>query len=340
MRAASTERPTNVIRHLIFGLNPLIEHLEENDVDVGALLDQAKIPRRELKNPRYQLTSSQELCFTEAALSALERPDLGLDLGQQYHVSSYGMLGLAALTSENLYDAFALVFKYIQMTWSYMNISLETSDDTAMLIISKAHDLGNCYHYMMERDLVAAMLFASEIRGETLPLRQVNFSHACPDYNNRYAEVFGCDVHFDCDRNMVEFDPDFLRRPLPQAAEETSKIYEQQCQLICDYLEVEGSFTEKVRFQLIRSPQLICNLDILAERMFTTPRSVQRKLASEGTTFKALVEEIRRNIALEYLHQGNMLIEDIAERLGYSDAASFSHAFKRWTGKSPSATRQ
>jgi AraC-like DNA-binding protein len=339
MLIETAERPASVVRHLIFGLNPLVQMLEERNLDIAPLLEVAKIPASQLKNPRYQLTSAQELRFTESAIDALNIPELGLEMGLRYHLSSYGMLGLTAMTRENLAEAFRVFFKYIQMTWTYMHFTLEADGKDALLRMEKRHDLGNCYHYMIERDMAAWFVLANEILGKPLPLRSVKFAHSPPKYASKYAELFNCDVEFDNETNSLTFDAQYLDTPLTQAAIETSIVYEQQCELISDYLEVEGSFTEKVRFHLIRAPQLNCNQEILAERMFTTRRSIQRKLAAEGTTFKALVEEIRRNLALEYLHRGDMLIEDIAERLGYSDAASFSHAFKRWTGTPPSATR-
>ena len=69
-------------------------------------------------------------------------------------------------------------------------------------------------------------------------------------------------------------------------------------------------------------------------------RTIQRKLAQEGTSFKDLVEDVRKNLALEYLRSTVLSVEEIALRLGYSDAPSFSHAFKRWTGSSPRDSRR
>lgn len=71
-----------------------------------------------------------------------------------------------------------------------------------------------------------------------------------------------------------------------------------------------------------------------------TPRTIQRKLASENTSYLELVENVRRNLAMEYLKTTALTMEEVAVRLGYSDAPSFSHAFKRWTGVSPGSIRE
>ena len=71
-----------------------------------------------------------------------------------------------------------------------------------------------------------------------------------------------------------------------------------------------------------------------------TPRTIQRKLAAEQTSYLELVENVRHNLACEYLRTTSLTMEEIAVRLGYADAPSFSHAFKRWTGMAPGSMRE
>ena len=80
-------------------------------------------------------------------------------------------------------------------------------------------------------------------------------------------------------------------------------------------------------------------LEEVAETLHTTPRTIQRKLSSAGTSYKELVEEVRTNAAIEYLRSTNMTIEAIGAKVGYADGSSFSHSFKRSTGRTPSAFR-
>ncbi len=340
MLIETKNRPYRVVRHLVFGLNPLIGLLKENNIQLSPLFTDAKIPIEQLPNPRYQLTPQQELRFTELALDALATPGIGLTLGQRYHLSSYGMLGLAAMTSSNLQEAFKIIFKYIQMTWTYMHFSLEQDDGLAIFSMEKNYDMGNCHRYMVDRDMVATYVFACEVLGEKLPLEYVSLTLNESENAAQYEQIFNCPVTFNQDTNKICFDKNYLQQPLAQSAIETSAVYEEQCQKVCSYLDVEGSFTERVRFQLIQTSEQISHLETLAQRMFTTRRNIQRKLAAEGTTFKELIEDIRKAQALEHLNQGDLSIEEIAEKLGYSDAASFSHAFKRWTGYPPGAKRR
>ena len=75
---------------------------------------------------------------------------------------------------------------------------------------------------------------------------------------------------------------------------------------------------------------------VATELRLTRP-TLLRRLKAEGTTFATVLDELRRKIAMEYLSAGNHSVKETAYRVGFSDPAPFSRAFKRWTGKSPSA---
>ena len=82
------------------------------------------------------------------------------------------------------------------------------------------------------------------------------------------------------------------------------------------------------------------DMETLARKLNTTSRTLRRRLHLEGTSYQDLLAEVRCNLAKEYLRSTRMTTEDIAETLGFSDAANFRHAFRRWTGKNPSDFRR
>jgi AraC-like DNA-binding protein len=82
------------------------------------------------------------------------------------------------------------------------------------------------------------------------------------------------------------------------------------------------------------------SLESLAERLHMTPRTLRRRLAERGTTYRRLVEEVRRDLACALLHDPELPIQTVAVRLGYEDPASFTTAFRRWVGSSPAQYRR
>jgi AraC-like DNA-binding protein len=80
--------------------------------------------------------------------------------------------------------------------------------------------------------------------------------------------------------------------------------------------------------------------EIIAEDLYMSQRSLQRRLREEGTTYKELLNETRRDLAAQYIKASSVSINEITYLLGFSEPSNFSRAFKRWTGVSPSEYRQ
>ncbi|MCC7412300.1 MAG: AraC family transcriptional regulator [Gammaproteobacteria bacterium] len=337
---ATSNRHLSGIRHLVYGLNPLITLLRARGVAVEPLLSAANLKSHALTNPEYEITPAQELTFTGLALDALQSPGIGLEMGPRYHLSAYGVLGLAIMTSANLKQALQTVFDNVMLTWTYFGLQLRAERDVATFTMARERDLGRCFRYMCDRGLSATYTIFTEALGERLPLRRASFMHERPDALQPYDALFGCPIAFCAPANELVFDEAWLYRPLAQSEASTHRIFAEQCRRISSRLGTGGGFAEIVRYNLVRDVAEICSLDQLADKMSLTARTVQRKLAQEHTSFKQLLEEVRRNLALEYLANSRLAVADIAARLGYSDAAGFNHAFRRWLGCPPGTYRR
>lgn len=327
-------------RHLVYGLNPLISILRERDIDPQPLLEVAHIPLQALDDPTYQLTPHQEITFTEQVIKAIGEPDFGLTVGGRYHLSSYGMLGLAIQTSADLLSAMQVLYKNILMTWTYMHWITTVRGDTAYVSLSKLRDLGECHQYMIDRGLVASRIIFEEALGSPLNISAVYMTQSEPEYADRYRELFDCEIHFGANENCYEFPAEVLTRPLIHAEPETSRIYASQCERISKQLASNQTFSDIVRNYILASAHQSTSLEQAADYLNMTVRTLQRKLGQENTSYKELLEEVRRNLAIEYLQTTTLTLDDIADKLGYSDSSSFCHAYKRWTGDNPGKLRR
>ncbi len=333
-------KPIGRLRHRAYGLKPFIAILKEEGLDALPILTDIGIPLSALDDPDYTMDREKELAFVASALEALDRPGLGLRCGPRYHLSFYGMLGLAAMTSDNLAEAFRVVFKYLPMTWTYMYWSLYTENGEAVIELEPHQDIGKCRPYMVERSLAAGYTVGCDALGFTLPLTEVNVALPEPSHAQLYRDTFNCQINFNADSNNFRFSESYLETPLLQTESESARIFAAQCEQICANLVEQGSFSEVIRQHLLQLPNQIASLEKIAERLHMTPRTIQRKLAAEKTSYLELVENVRHNLAAEYLKTTGLTMEEIAVRLGYADAPSFSHAFKRWTGMAPGSMRE
>jgi hypothetical protein len=151
-----------------------------------------------------------------------------------------------------------------------MNWSLRSEDGVAIIHLQKRRDLGNCYQYMVDRGLTASYTIACDALGYTLPLLEVNVMQPEPAYAERYQEIFRCPVNFSAGSNDFRFEEQ-------QAETESSRIFEAQCEQICAALDEGGGFTEVIRQHLLQLPNQVSSLERIAERLHTTPRTIQRK---------------------------------------------------------------
>jgi AraC-like DNA-binding protein len=328
------------LSHRAYGLGPFIALLREEGLATDPLLQQAGIPLNALEDPDYTLAPGKELEFMERSLAALNKPDLGLRCGPRYHLSFYGMLGLAAMASSNLTEAFRVIFRYLPMTWSYMYWTLRFENGLAIIQLEPQRDLVGCYQYMVDRGLAAAYTIACDALGSPPPLVEVNVRQPEPSYGQLYRDTFKCQVNFDMPSDDFRIAEHYFQIPLQQAESESARIFAMQCERICANLVKEGSFAEVIRQHLLQLPNQMASLESVATRLHMTPRTIQRRLANENTSYLELVENVRRNLAVEYLKTTALTMDEVAVRLGYSDAPSFSHAFKRWTGMSPGSVRE
>ena len=114
---------------------------------------------------------------------------------------------------------------------------------------------------------------------------------------------------------------------------------EEQCRKLLAARKARSGLAERVRDRILRQPGHIPDMNAVAGELLLTPRTLRRRLLDEGTSYKALTDEVRETLAEELLSAANLSVEQIAERLGYSEAASFIHAFKRWKGQPPHSYR-
>ena len=147
-------------------------------------------------------------------------------------------------------------------------------------------------------------------------------------------------MHFEATRWAIEFDAAQVEAPLPTANPEILQSCER---IMADYLARmdKADISHRV-YQLILEKLATGepSQEKIADALHMSTRSLHRKLTAAGTNFKALLDNTRRELAMQYIRQSNLSIADITYNLGFYDASSFSRAFKRWTGKSPAKYRR
>jgi AraC-like DNA-binding protein len=309
---------------------------QEHGLSLADCLDGTGLTAAALADPAALVSAHQELRLVRNLVRALGHvPGLGLEAGTRYHFSAYGMLGFAVISSPNLRSALEVVLRFINLTYAYNHISAEQTAGEMSLLFEDGAIPADVRQFLLERDAAAALVWQREMFSSALMPRRVSLRCRRPAYAEQFTRIFGVEPQFDAARNEVVIDAALLDLPLPQANEPSRRMAEEQCRGLLAARKARGGLAGRVRDRILRQPGHIPGMDEVAGELLLTPRTLRRRLLDEGTSYKALTEEVRETLAEELLKTANLSVEQIAERLGYAEAASFIHAFKRWKGRPP-----
>ena len=323
---------------LAFGLSPVIEVLESARQKVEPLLEAAGIPRFALEEPSYRITYQQEFAFIRLALARLKMPHAGVEVGQRYHLALFGVLGLAASCAPTMRDLFRCVPTYPALAWGCIEEAVWRDGDDEYVAFYENTQVGDLAAFFVERDTTALLALFRQTLGASLTPLVVHFRHPAPADCRPYTTFFGCDVRFDAELNHIRFPRAVWDAAPPQANAMSFRFFSNQCHRLTAVIEEPLSYVDVVRSRL-RAATPVPSLMELVTELHLTKRTLQRRLDDEGTSFSALLNEIRRERAGELMGRGDLKQSEIAWRLGFEDASAFSRAFKGWTGQPPRASK-
>lgn len=269
-------------------------------------------------------------------------PDLGLHSGEHIHPSMLGVLGFAMLSCPDLGSAFDRLARYWNLMSDASIVVVHREGERARLELALVDLPGNflrTLRHPVESSLSAALSMVRGLAGRPLPLLEVTFAHPAPAVTVEHRRIFGRDPSFSAETNALTFAAEALAWPVRQANAPLLSIIEQQ---IAQRLATRpDSLVDRVRQEIGRrlrgeSPALA---DI-ARALHSSERVLQRQLLAEGTSFRKVLDELRRDLALEHLQQRDTSIGELSFLLGFSEPSAFHRRFREWTGVTPQEIRR
>ncbi|MCG6577199.1 AraC family transcriptional regulator [Pseudomonas sp. AF32] len=315
----------------------VLDAFKHEDLPSEALLAGSGISTADLERADTRITTNQEMQVCANAVA--RKHDIGLDLGLRMHVSSYGMLGYALLTSATLGDALHLALRYPALLGTLFDLRLDDDGQYVWFSASNYRENPALAAFNAEFCMVSLRVICNDLLGHVLPLRSARFQHPAPDYQTRYAAHFYCPIRFNTLDNAFAFDRHWLDQPLPLADPVTHHAMVERCRK--QNIEFTGRQAWLGRIRQLLDAQLDAapGLDGLAEQMNCSTRTLRRHLKDSGCSYQELLDELRFERAKQLLCEDQLPIHQIAEKLGFSETASFRHAFVRWSGVAPSQFR-
>lgn len=293
-----------------------------------------------LRRPNAEVTARQEQTVIANVLETLDYPDdLGLQVGNRYHLTSYGIFGFALISSPALRSAVEVGLRYLDLTFAFSRIQSRETDDEFHLVIDASDTPARLRRFAVERDAAAIRVIEKELFTDRAPTMRARFTFPAPADTERYTQTFGILPQFDADENVVLLPKELIDRPLPQANEHTAALAQAQCRDLLEQRHARTGVSGQVRDLLLAHPASPPSANQVARLLQMSARTLRTRLAAEGTSFRVLLEEVRQRLAEEMLIAGRLTVAETAERLGYVELSSFSQAFRRWHGVGPRAYR-
>lgn len=331
---------TGTIQHPVAISQVMINFAAQHGADQQTCLLGTGISDAELQQGDALVTRVQEMRLIENLMLALpDVPALGFALGQQYSMATFGLWGFALRTSRTLREAVGMATRYLPLSTAYCSIQSFDENGRFGLAMDPAAIPRHLRDFLLERDMATACKLLHEIGLAGVPIRALQWRHKTPAYAARIAELSGLEPEYGCDRNALLVDAADADRPLPMFDPHLVRMLDDQCRAQLERRQL-GGVAGQVRQQLLGSLGLVASLEDVAYALAMSPRALRRRLESEGTGFRTLVEEERRQLALQLLEASRMKLDEVAVQLGYTDTASFNRAVRRWTGQSPGQYRR
>ncbi|AIO72909.1 helix-turn-helix domain protein [Burkholderia multivorans] len=323
----------------------LIEVASELGIDTHAVLAGTGLDLEAIANP-FTLTSPQQ--FLAAARNALRlyaHSDLGVRVGRRLHATSYGMFGYAMLCSESMAHGFDSAVKFHRLANGMLDIRWATQGDAACWLFSDRDAMllpgmdTAVYHFLIDMQFALHVTITKDAMGSWCVPARAQFARPRPAHAALLSEVLECPLAFDQPHNVLSYPAAWLSRAPQLANTITAAQVSSHCASLLEEFRSQSDITRRVYQELTRTPGRFPDIDIIAEGLCMTARTLRRKLEAAGTSYSEMLTSVRRALAIDYLGTTTLTIEDIALALGFSDSVSFRHAFKRWTGKTPREVR-
>jgi AraC-like DNA-binding protein len=340
MNAAATHPPIAKDFQLrAAALEGFVPLMRELGIDGNALIEGAGLKSDVLSAPDAIISYAAFLDVLAAAREASGLQHIGLMLADRQPLSILGPLGFAIAQSPDVRAAIGQLNEFIHLHSNGLAVRLVTEGSIAMWRLEVL--LANRPGVRQQEDLAVGIGIGilRTLLGRDWSPELVTLQRRAPMNSAPYRQAFRCPVEFEAEHNQAVFDSHVLDHHIAQSNSQLHAILNSHLR----GLDASGKLdfaTEVQQIILHAMKGGECTLPRVAQMLGTSQRTLQRRLAGEGRSFRDELETVRSRVAMRYLEETAIPLTSLSMTLGYADLAAFSHAFRRMTGSSPSAWRK
>lgn len=324
----------------------LLDFAVSKGADRQVLIERSHICLDDLQDQDNRIPLAKYLALLNAGIELCNEPALSLLFGEAVKLQDISLVGLIGVAFDNVESVRRQVNRYAPLT-------LDADDGGTADAIEFVRENGDVWmkftgHIYVDNPLLIESGFARNVCGAralagSMPNfanlkfpKAIRFTHAEPSYRAEYDRIFGVPLFFGSHMNAFLIDEAFLNMRLPRTNPYLAEIMSARAEELLKSLET--SKTTRGRVENLLVPVLHtgeATVEMIASKLGLSRQTLFRKLKTEGVTFEQVLDELRHQLALYYLNGKKVSVNQTAYLVGFSEPASFSRAFKRWTGSSP-----
>ena len=307
----------------------------------AAMLTASGIADADLGDQDARVPFAKYVALMRAAKALTGDPALALHFGEAVDMSEMSIVGLLALSCETVAEGMAQMNRYGQLI---VDLGLAERfrhvHEGGLFWVIDARPEAAAFPELTESSF-ARMARGLRVLAETPLLKAVHFTYPAPPYRAAYEAVFRVPVMFESDRNALAVEGSIVTHRVALQPRYVFGILSERADALLTNLESSKTLRGQVEALLL--PVLHtgeAGIDAIAAKVGMSRWTLTRKLKAEGATFEQVLDALRHRMALDYLAARKVSVNEAAYLCGFSEAAAFSRAFKRWTGRSPREVRR
>jgi AraC-like DNA-binding protein len=309
-------------------------------IDLPPLLQRVRLSVQDIADESIRLNVATQIQSLNVLAEALNDRLLGFHLGQDMDLRRTGFLYYAAASSDLLGHALQGLARCATTLNEGVRLEADLGETLragfAYAGVSRRSD-----RHQIEAWITAIVRCCRQITGRDLAPLGVRIMHQRTPESAKIDSFLGCTAEFGADRDEIWFAGEAAKLPVVNADRYLNKLVIGYCEEVVSHRKARSGVIQADVENAIAAllPHGETRIENVAQKLRVSPRTLRRKLAAEGVTFAGILEDLRFALAKHYLAEQDLSISRIAWLLGYTEVSAFSHAFRRWTGRTPRADR-
>lgn len=325
-----------------FKLATVIDAVASRGIVPERVLDRTGLTPAEVRDPHTLTSIGQYLVACENIVAAGAEFSDAFVIGSRLHLSAYGMYGYALMCSPTMREFFDFAVRYQPLATPTVRLGWRTEGAVAIWRFEEIYrDVmsNEVRTFLVRQQMKMTFTHIRDTAGaDNLPIRAI---FALPEDGQARADedALSCPCSYGQESNELHYPVGILDQTPELGNRLTRTMLEETCERLIGQSRIASGLSGEVYQLLLLAPNQSASMTSIAGQLGLQERTLRRRLASEGTSYGEIVDDVRRKLAIEYLQTTRMSVDDVAWKVGFSDSANLRRAVRRWTGKTINEVR-